>query len=202
MEKQLIITVGREFGSGGHEIAKKLAEHYQLPLYDNNILKNIGNERNLDIRELERYDENPKNPFLARTVRGYSNSPEENTAQMQFEYIKKKADAGESFVIVGRCAESILRDNPNRISLFILGDMEQKILRIMERHDLSREKAQQMIEQHDKKRKWYHNHYCEVKWGDSRNYDLSINSSRLGIEETARMIIRYIDQRLTCMYTE
>lgn len=202
MERQLIITVGREYGSGGHEIAKMLAEHYQLPLYDNNILKNIGSEKNLDIMELERYDENPKNPFLARTVRGYSNSPEENTAQMQFEYIRQKAAAGESFVILGRCAESVLKDNPNRISLFILGDMDQKILRIMERHDLSREKAQQMIEQHDKKRKWYHNHYCTVKWGDSRNYDLSINSSRLGIEETARMIIRYIDQRLTCMYTQ
>lgn len=202
MERQLIITVGREYGSGGHEIAKMLAEHYQLPLYDNNILKNIGSEKNLDIRELERYDENPKNPFLARTVRGYSNSPEENTAQMQFEYIRQKAAAGESFVILGRCAESVLKDNPNRISLFILGDMDQKILRIMERHELSREKAQQMIEQHDKKRKWYHNHYCTVKWGDSRNYDLSINSSRLGIEETARMIIRYIDQRLTCMYTQ
>ena len=165
MERQLIITVGREYGSGGHEIAKMLAEHYQLPLYDNNILKNIGSEKNLDIRELERYDENPKNPFLARTVRGYSNSPEENTAQMQFEYIRQKAAAGESFVILGRCAESVLKDNPNRISLFILGDMDQKILRIMERHDLSREKAQQMIEQHDKKRKWYHNHYCTVKWG-------------------------------------
>lgn len=195
MEKQLIISLGREFGSGGHVIAKKLAEKYQIPLYDHNLLKDIAMERNINADELKKYDENPRNRFFTRTVRGYSNSPEENIARMQFDFIKRKADAGESFVIVGRCAENILKDNPHMISIFVLGDMEQKIIRTMECNNISRDKARKLIEQHDKKRKAYHNHYCEGKWGDSRNYELSINSSKLGIEETTRIVIEYIDSR-------
>lgn len=195
MKEQLIISLGREFGTGGHVIAHSLAEHYQIPLYDSNILKDIGNEKNVNAKELEKYDENPKNPFLTRTVRGYSNSPEENIARMQFDYIKSKADKGESFVIVGRCSESILKGNPNMISIFIIGDMEQKILRTMECNNISREKAKRMIEQSDRKRKAYHNHYCDIKWGDSRNYELTINSSKLGLDETTRIIINYIDSR-------
>ena len=114
---------------------------------------------------------------------------------MQFDYLKSKADAGESFVIVGRCAESVLKGNPNLISIFILGDMEQKIVHTMESNNISKEKAVMLIEQQDKKRKTYHNHYCEGKWGDSRNYDLSINSSKLGLDETTRIIAEYIDSR-------
>lgn len=195
MEKQLIISVGREFGSGGHVIAQKLADKYEIPLYDYNLLRDMAIERNLNAEELEKYDENPGNLFFTRTVRGYSSSPEENIARMQFDCIRKKADAGESFVIVGRCAESVLKDHPDMISIFVLGDLEQKIIRTMEHNNISREKAKRMIEQHDKKRKAYHNHYCQGKWGDSRNYELSINSSKLGLDETTRIIIEYIESR-------
>lgn len=199
MNKQFIISLGREFGSGGHVIAQQLSEHYQIPLYDYNLLRDIAIERNLDAEELEKFDENPKNLFFTRTIRGYSNSPEENIARMQFDYIKKKADAGESFVIVGRCAESILKDNSNMVSIFVLGDMEQKILRTMARNHISRDKAEKMIKQHDKKRKAYHNHYCQGKWGDSRNYELSINSSRLGLDGTTRILIEYLNSRCNLM---
>lgn len=195
MEKQLIISLGREFGSGGHIIAQQLAERYKIPLYDSNLLRDVAVEKELNAETLQKYDENPKNVLFTRTVRGYSSSPEENIARMQFDYLKSKADAGESFVIVGRCAESVLKGNPNLISIFILGDMEQKIVRTMERNNISREKALKLIEQQDRKRKTYHNHYCEGKWGDSRNYDLSINSSKLGLDETTRIIAEYIDSR-------
>lgn len=199
MEKQFIVSLGREFGSGGHVIAQRISEHYQIPLYDYNLLRDIAIERNLEAEELEKFDENPRNLFFTRTIRGYSNSPEENIARMQFDYIKKKAAAGESFVVVGRCAESILKDNPNMISIFVLGDMEQKILRTMERNQISRNKAERMVKQHDKKRKAYHNHYCEGKWGDSRNYELCINSSRLGLDETTRIVIKYLNSRYNMM---
>ncbi|MCI7770372.1 MAG: cytidylate kinase-like family protein [Eubacterium sp.] len=195
MGKQLIISLGREFGSGGHVIAQKLSEHYQIPLYDYNLLRDIKIERNLYIEDLEKYDECPRNPFLTRTVRGYSSSPEVNIAMMQFECLRQKAASGESFVIVGRCAETILKDNPNMISIFVIGDMEQKIARTMERNNISREKAVKMIALHDRKRKAYHNHFCDHKWGDSRNYELCINSSRVGLDETTRIIIDYIDSR-------
>lgn len=195
MEKQLIISLGREFGSGGHIIAQQLAERYRIPLYDSNLLRDVAVEKEMNAEKLQKYDENPKNVLFTRTVRGYSSSPEENIARMQFDYLKSKADAGESFVIVGRCAESVLKGNPNLISIFILGDMEQKIVRTMESNNISKEKAVMLIEQQDKKRKTYHNHYCEGKWGDSRNYDLSINSSKLGLDETTRIIVEYIDSR-------
>lgn len=195
MEKQLIISLGREFGSGGHIIAQQLAERYKIPLYDSNLLRDVAVEKEMNAEKLQKYDENPKNVLFTRTVRGYSSSPEENIARMQFDYLKSKADAGESFVIVGRCAESVLKGNPNLISIFILGDMEQKIIRTMESNNISKEKAVMLIEQQDKKRKTYHNHYCEGKWGDSRNYDLSINSSKLGLDETTRIIAEYIDSR-------
>mgnify|MGYP004473005701 CR=1 FL=1 len=195
MEKQLIISLGREFGSGGHIIAQQLAERYKIPLYDSNLLRHVAVEKEMNAEKLQKYDENPKNVLFTRTVRGYSSSPEENIARMQFDYLKSKADAGESFVIVGRCAESVLKGNPNLISIFILGDMEQKIVRTMESNNISKEKAVMLIEQQDKKRKTYHNHYCEGKWGDSRNYDLSINSSKLGLDETTRIIAEYIDSR-------
>ncbi len=195
MEKQLIISLGREFGSGGHIIAQQLAERYKIPLYDSNLLRDVAVEKEMNAEKLQKYDENPKNVLFTRTVRGYSSSPEENIARMQFDYLKSKADAGESFVIVGRCAESVLKGNQNLISIFILGDMEQKIVRTMESNNISKEKAVMLIEQQDKKRKTYHNHYCEGKWGDSRNYDLSINSSKLGLDETTRIIAEYIDSR-------
>ena len=161
MEKQLIISLGREFGSGGHIIAQQLAERYKIPLYDSNLLRDVAVEKEMNAEKLQKYDENPKNVLFTRTVRGYSSSPEENIARMQFDYLKSKADAGESFVIVGRCAESVLKGNPNLISIFILGDMEQKIVRTMESNNISKEKAVMLIEQQDKKRKTYHNHYCE-----------------------------------------
>ena len=102
MGKQLIISVGREFGSGGYAIAEELARRFELPLYDNNLLEHLLRKGDFS-RKPEKHDERPKNRLFSRTVRGYSNSMQENLANMQFDYLKKKAAAGESFVIVGRC---------------------------------------------------------------------------------------------------
>lgn len=192
MEKQLIISVGREFGSGGHVIAEALAKRFGIPLYDQNLLANIAKERNLDAGELDRYDETPKNRLFYRKVKGYSNSPEENVANLQFAHLQKLAKEGESFVIVGRCAETKLKEFPALVSIFVLGDMEAKVERVMKKYELSRGDAEQLIKKMDWKRKSYHNYYCGGKWGDSRNYDLSINSSTLGIEETVNIIDTFV----------
>ena len=195
MKKQLIISVGREFGSGGHVIAETLAKRFDQPLYDSNILESIAQERNVDAKTLHRYDEVPRNILFSRRVREYSTSAEENIAQMQREYLKKKADEGESFIVVGRCAETVLGDRPNVISLFVLGDSEVKCKRVLEIYDLSERDAQFKMERHDKYRKQYHNYYCKDKWGDSRAYDLCINSSRLGFDETVNELEDYINRR-------
>lgn len=192
MEKQLIISVGREFGSGGHVIAEELAKRFGIPLYDQNLLANIAKERNLDAGELDRYDETPKNRLFYRKVKGYSNSPEENVANLQFAHLQKLAKEGESFVIVGRCAETKLKEFPALVSIFVLGDMEAKVERVTKKYELSRGDAEQLIKKMDWKRKSYHNYYCGGKWGDSRNYDLSINSSTLGIEKTVNIIDAFV----------
>lgn len=193
MAKQLIISVGREFGSGGHIVAAKLAEHFGLPLLDSNILGEIAKEKNTSEEYLRKYDESARNLLFSRTVNGFSNSPEDVVAQMQFDYIKAKADAGESFVVIGRCADWVLRDNPGLVRVFILGDRDAKIQRTAEREGISREKAKFRMEQADKRRKYYHNTHCEDKWGDSRSYDITVNSSRLGLDGTTELLIKYIE---------
>lgn len=197
--KQVIISIGREFGSAGHEIAEALAEKYQMKLYDYHLLREIADEKNVHVAELEPYDEIPKKGFGYRTVKGYSNSPQENIAYMQFNHLKKRAAEGKSFVVVGRCAEEALKDNKGLISIFILGDMDKKIERIMRLHNVSEKKAKEMIIEQDKKRKAYHNYFCEGKWGDSRNYDFSINSSKLGVEATIELLEDYINRRIAMM---
>ena len=195
MGKQLIITVGREFGSGGHIIAVKLAEHFGIQLLDSNILAEVAKKSNAREEYLNKYDESARNLFFSRTVNGFSNSPEEIIAQMQFDYIKQKSDSGESFVVIGRCADYILSENPALVRVFVLGDTEAKIKRTAEREGISEDKAKIRMEQADKRRKYFHNTHSENKWGDSRSYDITVNSSKLGLDSTAELLIKYIELR-------
>lgn len=195
MSSQFIISIGREFGSAGHEIAQKLAEHYNITLLDHNLLDEIAFEKNLDVTNLQNFDEKKKKVGLYRTVKGLSSSPEDNVAFLQFDYLRKKAEKGESFVIVGRCSEDILKEYDGLISIFVLGDMDHKVNRIKELYGLSDFNARKLIKEKDMKRKRYHNSFCEGKWGDSRNYDLSINSSKTGIDNTLKLLVEYIDMR-------
>lgn len=196
MAEQIIISVSREFGSGGHEIAEKLAESFGIKLYDKNILQNIAQAKNVDVENYEKYDEVPRKIVFSRTVKGLSNSMEENIAQMQFRYLEDKANAGESFVVVGRCAETMLKYHPALVSVFVLSDWEAKVERVMRIYELSKEEAESFIYRNDRKRKEYHNYYCKIKWGDSRNYDISVNSSKLGEDETVQILKEYIDKRI------
>lgn len=159
-------------------------------------MRDIAIDRALDISRLEKYDEVPKNKIFSRRVRGYSNSSEENIAYMQFEYLRDKAKNGESFVVIGRCAEMVLCEYSCLISIFILADMDFKIKRTADTMQISKKDAEILVNRHNKKRKEYHNYYCTKKWGDSRNYDISINSSKLGIEKTADLLIDYVIERI------
>lgn len=199
MSEQLIISIGREFGSGGHEIAERMAERFGLDMYDVNLLREIATEKNLDHTLLEKYDERPKKRFFSRNVRGFSNSPEENIANIQFEYLQEKARAGKSFVVVGRCSETVLKDFKGLVTIFVLADREVKLERITRIRNISVSEAEAVMNRHDRHRKEYHNSHSPVKWGDSRNYDLSINSSKLGIDKTADYIEAYIKERMNNM---
>ena len=196
MEKQVIISVSREFGSGGHEIAEKIAKNLGFHFYDRSMLDELAREKNLRIEDLEKYDEKPRNPFMSRRVAGHSNSMEEIVAEMQFDYLREKADSGESFVIVGRCSETVLKDRDGLISIFVLGDVDQKVQRVEEKYHLSRQDALSKMKRHDKTRKYYHNHHSEGKWGDSRYYDICINESKLGVEKTTEVLMYFIEERM------
>ena len=173
----------------------ELANRYGIKLYDHNLLDAVATEMNVNVEDLRRYDERPRKLLFSRNQNGFSSSAEENVAFLQFDYLKKRADAGESFIVVGRCAETVLGDRPNVISLFVLGDRETKCKRVMEVYELNEREAQFKMERHDKYRKQYHNYFCKDKWGDSRTYDLSINSSKLGIDETVNALEEYINRR-------
>jgi cytidylate kinase len=192
MAEQFIVSIGREYGSGGHEIAEKLAKRLNLPLYDRNMLDEIAKEKNMDIDELRKYDETPRNLLMSRSIRGYSNSPEEVIARMQFDFLREKAKSGESFVVVGRCAEDILREYDCVISLFILANMDTKLRRIQKIREVSQEEAEIIIHRHDKKRKAYHNYYCQTAWGDARNYSMTLDVSRLGTEIATDIVENFV----------
>lgn len=193
--KQLIISIGREFGSGGHEIAERIAKHFGMPIYDHNLLDKIAEQKNVESENLKEFDER-RHHAMKRTVRGMSTSASENIANLQFEFLREKADSGESFVVVGRCSETILKEYPGLITIFINGDMEKKIERIIWKYNMSREDAIAFIKKKDRKRRIYHNTHCDSKWGDSRNYELTINSSKLGIDNSVNMLTAYIDERI------
>ncbi len=192
---QLILAVSREFGSGGHEIARTLAEDFGLPLYEENILNKIAEDRGVDPARLAPYDELPKNRLIYRTVSGFSNSPEHAVAQMQFQYLKERASMGESFVVLGRCAEEVLKGSPGLITMFVLADLPFKTERTMLRGPISEKEAVALIAYKDRKRKTYHNQFCKGKWGEAKNYDITINSGRLGVQGTVGILEEYIRAR-------
>lgn len=196
---QTIISVSREFGSGGHVMAEKIAKDHNLKFYDRHILDEIANENNMQVEVLEKYDEKPRNAFLSRRVGAFSNSMEEILAELQFDFIRKKAESGESFVIVGRCAETVLSEHKGLISIFVVGDEQTKISRIKDVYHLDESEAIAKIRRHDKKRRQYHNRYSSFRWGDSRYYDVCINSSKLGLERTGAALENYITERMNQM---
>lgn len=190
-ENQIIVSVGREHGSGGHFIAQELADNLGIKLYDKEIIEGVV-EKGFSKEFVEAMDEKPINYFLSRRIGEFSNSPEEIVAEQVFDYIRDIAKKGESFVIVGRCAESVLRLYPHVLSVFVTGDKKDKLERIKTIYHLDSMAAQDRIRRVDSKRKQYHNHYADYKWGDSRGYDLLINSSRLGIDGTAKCLAGYV----------
>ena len=137
-------------------------------------------------------DERPVNFFASRRIGKFSNSIEVNVAERTFQMLRTKAAQGESFVVLGRCGEQVLKDNPNCISIFICGNPQFKLSRIMEKLGLDAEAAIEEIKTVDRSRKNYHNYYCDTKWGDARGYDMTVKSDVLGCEKTAEMLTGYI----------
>ncbi len=196
---QFMIAVGREFGSGGHEISAKLAERLGVPLYDRNMLDRLAEKNGISPELLRKYDEAPRRFGLSRTVHGVTSSLEDNVANIQFKFLLEKASAGESFVAVGRCAEHVLRDWPGLISVFVTGDWDCKMARVKRIYGLDDKDAESKILRHDKKREAYHNRFSAGRWGDSRNYDLCFNANKYPDDVAMDFLLDYIRRRIALL---
>ena len=199
MAEHKIITIGRQFGSGGHEIGNLLATRLDIPLYDNNLVRMVAEE--LDIREetAQAVDETTLNSFLSGYViapmeySSYIKSEEyvqpltEQVYELQSEIIRKLADRS-SCVIIGRCADYVLRNNPQCINVFICASMEDRIHRIVERYDLSERKAADRIKKIDRERRYYYESHTGQEWGSISSHQILLNVSLLGMEKTVDIL--------------
>lgn len=199
-----IITIGRQYGSGGKEIGRKLADYYQIPFYDKELLKVAAKESGICEEMFESFDEKPTTSFLYSLVMdpyalGYNASSfdmplNQKVFLASFDAIKKVADEGPC-IVVGRCADYALKDYPNHLNLFIHAPMDFKRSRIHDEYEIPLENVKETAIKVDKQRASYYNYYTSKKWGDLKSYDLCIDSSVFGIDGTVELIRQAVDLR-------
>ena len=208
MESHLIITIGRQIGAGGLGVAQLLSQEFGLKVYDKELLAAVARESGLDEACFEKRDEKSSRGVLGalqgfRSMLGMYNRAgtdtvmnEDKLFQIQSEVMRGIA-AQEDCIIVGRCADYILRDEPRLMSVFISASLDSRVKRIMAGEHLSEEDARRYVEQGDRKRAAYYNYYTFKKWGDSSSYDLCIDSSKLedDIDKVVDLIKYYMKQR-------
>lgn len=199
----IIINVGRQLGSGGHDIGRMLALDFQAKYYDRELLNLAAKESGFSEKFFEQNDERKgffKGLFNMQTshVSGGSmyktNFSQESLFQFQSDAIIKAAKEG-SCVFVGRCADYILRDFPNTVNIFITASMKYRINQIMNKQHMDYEEARKFIESKESKRAAYYNYYTGKKWGAAESYDLCIDSSILGFVDTEKIIAEFIRKR-------
>ena len=199
MKGNLVITIGRQCGSGGKKIGETVAQRLGVKCYDKELLTLAAKNSGLCEELFETHDEKPTSSFLYSLVMdtysmGYTSSAymdmpiNHKVFLAQFDTIKKLA-AEESCVIVGRCADYALAEYPNVVSVFVTGNDEERIEYLKQLYKVETAKAKDIMVKTDKKRASYYNYYSSKKWGDSRSYDLCINSSSVGIDGAVDMIL-------------
>ena len=200
-----IVTIGRQYGSAGHEIGRKLAKDLNIPFYDKELLERAAKESGLCREIFENHDEKHTNSFLFSLVMdtysyGY---PSETMAEMplnqrvclaQFDAIRQIAKEGPC-VIIGRCADYALENMSNCFSVFIRADLQLRIRRIARLYDLTDAKAKEQIQKTDKSRSSYYNYYTSKKWGDLNSYHLSVDSGVLGIDGTVDLLKYAVERK-------
>ncbi len=199
----MIITIGREFGSGGKYIGERLAEELNMKLYDAELIKRVSQEKNINIDLLNETDEKHKKSFwytlamASMSVSDSVNSLTELPADDKYfieqaKVIEEIADEGNA-IIIGRCSNVILKNRKNVVNIFVYSSDEAfKIKRKMEFAGLDEKKALKLMHKKDKERAAYYNYYTNQVWGDKQSYDLLVDSSKLGIENTVKLIKDYV----------
>jgi len=203
MEKKIVINVGRQLGSGGHDIGRMLALDFNAKYYDRELLNLAAKESGFSEKIFEQNDEkkgffrglfNMGSPHVDSGSIYKSGFSQESLFQFQSDAIRKAAKEG-SCVFVGRCADYVLRDFPNVVNIFITASMDYRVEQIMNKQHLDEEAAKAFIEKRENQRAEYYNYYTGKKWGHAASYDLCIDSSILGIMETEKIIAEFIRKK-------
>jgi cytidylate kinase len=200
----MVITIGRQYGSGGREVGRRLASRLEIPYYDKEILSEASKDSGICEELFEDHDEKPTRSFLYSLVTGVQTHGNPSTMYMdmplnhriflaQFDTIRRLAGNGPC-VVVGRCADYVLRDEKNVVNVFLKADMEHRIERAIER-GAEPSRAQDIVKRRDKERASYYNYYATTTWGDVNNYDLCLDTGKVGYDGAVDMIIAYIALR-------
>ena len=204
MSTNTIITIERQYGSGGHLIGEKLAESLGIPFYDSELIKVAAKESGICEEIFESFDEKPTTSFLYSLVMDpYSLGYNSNSFDLPlnhkvflaaFDTIKELASKGPC-VFVGRCADYVLKDNPNVVSVFVHADEKFCLDRAMERNSMTEKEMKKYIEKTDKFPGDFYRYHTGHEWADARNYDLCLNSGKLGFQKCVEEIKAYIKIR-------
>lgn len=187
--KNRIITISREFGSGGRTIGKLVAKKLEIPCYDNELLQKIAAESGFDVNYIKEAGEYAPGGFFSSAFSHHSFIPNNADYLWKIQYnIITDLALKNSCVIVGRCADYILRDKADLLRVFIHADMQFRAERIVKEYGEREESPEQRLKDKDKRRAAYHRFYTDMKWGHAQNYDVTLNSGVLGIEKCAEII--------------
>lgn len=197
-----VITISRQYGSGGREIGELVAKKLGIPFYDNALIQKATEASGFSAAHFEDVEKNARNSFLYSIVRGiqYHNSNtgiwslEDSIYMTQAKVIKELAEQG-SCVIVGRCSDYILAEDPDLIKIFIHAPFEDRVNRSIERDGFEPDKAAELVRGKDKRRQNYHNYHADTRWGEATNYTLCIDSSFAGIDGAADIIVDFVNRR-------
>lgn len=204
--KQLpIITIARQYGSGGRYVGKLLAEQLNIPFYDKEVLTLAAKESGIAESLFARQESQSTTSMLFSLVTGFQNQGNLGAAYMdmplnhkiflaQFEAIKKIAAEGPC-VIVGRCADYVLAENENAVRCFILADMKARIARAVTHYGIPGESAESILLKKDKQRASYYDYYAAGKWGDVNNYNLTVDTGAVGVQGAVDVIKAFIEAR-------
>ncbi len=205
MTTKSIITVGRQYGSGGRYVAKLLAERLEIPYYDKELLAEVAKDSGIGKDLLEEHDEKNTRNFLFSMMSGSQPFADSGAMYMdmplnhriflaQFDTIRRIAGEGPC-VIVGRCADYVLRDEPHVLNVFIKASQEERIRRVVKYYGVDPLKAEEKLRKADKQRASYYNYYATNTWGDVNNYDLCVDTGTLGIEGSVEPIAKCVELR-------
>ena len=190
--EQYVITISRQFGSMGRSIAKDLSENLGIEFLDRDIVEATAKRMGLPVSVISDEEESMKSTFFRRQYplgMGMSSLKDE-IFYTQKNIIRDFAAKG-SCIIVGRCADYALADEPHCLNIFIRSNMDDRIKRISERLNVPENKAKDIIKKKDKERSSYYNYYTSKKWGDARSYDLCLNTSQISVEDSIELILKY-----------